>query len=354
METRDILPTILATITRKSRQQVMAGVDFAWLPNLWVTYPFRWYEIIFGRRCGIRPFMSAWTQEGVTYYQAHSFEAALVLLEQNIRGIFKWRMPIKIWIPVLKPAGMGILMPSPYLFAIALDNNSGYTSTSGTSATVTGFVVAGTNPFIFSGIQGDSTTDLLTSVTYNAVNMTVADKTGGVASHRWIYGYYIQGQSGTHNLVANFSGSADAIRLAATSYTGVTQTGLDSHNTNTATAATSITLTTTVVAPSCWTAAVFWGNGGVVSASTGTTARINQGSDAYILGDSNGTVGTGSQSMAATAPLGSFDGVIVSFAPFTAVGPANVKTWDGITQSTGIKTYNGVTLVNTKTVIGIT
>lgn len=37
-----------------------------------------------------------------------------------------------------------------------------------------------------------------------------------------------------------------------------------------------------------------------------------------------------------------------------AVGPTNVKTWDGVTQSTGIKTYEGVALANVKSVNGIT
>ena len=36
-----------------------------------------------------------------------------------------------------------------------------------------------------------------------------------------------------------------------------------------------------------------------------------------------------------------------------AAGPANVKTWDGVTQSTGIKTYFAVTLASVKTVDGI-
>lgn len=39
---------------------------------------------------------------------------------------------------------------------------------------------------------------------------------------------------------------------------------------------------------------------------------------------------------------------------FTASGPSNIKTWDGITQSTGIKTYNGLALASTKSVNGIT
>ncbi len=35
-------------------------------------------------------------------------------------------------------------------------------------------------------------------------------------------------------------------------------------------------------------------------------------------------------------------------------GPTNVKTFDGVTQSTGIKTYLGVALSSTKSVDGIT
>lgn len=37
----------------------------------------------------------------------------------------------------------------------------------------------------------------------------------------------------------------------------------------------------------------------------------------------------------------------------TASGPAGVKTWDAITQSTGISTYFGTALASTKTVIGV-
>ncbi len=35
-------------------------------------------------------------------------------------------------------------------------------------------------------------------------------------------------------------------------------------------------------------------------------------------------------------------------------GPTNVKTWDGVTQSTGIKTYKGVALASVKSVDGVT
>lgn len=40
--------------------------------------------------------------------------------------------------------------------------------------------------------------------------------------------------------------------------------------------------------------------------------------------------------------------------PTPATGPTNVKTWDGVTQSTGIKTYEDVALASVKSVNGIT
>lgn len=40
--------------------------------------------------------------------------------------------------------------------------------------------------------------------------------------------------------------------------------------------------------------------------------------------------------------------------PSGAVGPANVKTWDGITQSSGIKTYGALALASVKTFNGVT
>ncbi len=39
--------------------------------------------------------------------------------------------------------------------------------------------------------------------------------------------------------------------------------------------------------------------------------------------------------------------------PAVPSGPANVKTWDGVTQSTGIKTYLGTALASVKSVDGI-
>lgn len=36
------------------------------------------------------------------------------------------------------------------------------------------------------------------------------------------------------------------------------------------------------------------------------------------------------------------------------LGPVNVKTWNGVTQSTGVKTYNGIATASVKSVNGIT
>lgn len=74
--------------------------------------------------------------------------------------------------------------------------------------------------------------------------------------------------------------------------------------------------------------------------------------DVIALADNTG-LSTGSQSMTYNeSPAEGFAAGMVSFAPAVAAGPTTVKTWDGITQSTGIKTYFGVDLANVKTVDG--
>jgi hypothetical protein len=44
---------------------------------------------------------------------------------------------------------------------------------------------------------------------------------------------------------------------------------------------------------------------------------------------------------------------LVAINQVLVVGPTNVKTWDAVTQSTGIKTYKGVALASVKTVDGL-
>ncbi len=231
--------------------------------------------------------------------------------------------------------------------ALALDTST--TSTLGTYS----HTCTGSDLILFVGVNGD-TTDTLTSITYNGVSMTIISKVQ-VPGDRWDYLYALVGPAtGAHNVVIS---GASFHASAAVSYTGASQTGQpDSFNTGTVTGNTVITVSTTVVAANCWL--IMWGSvdGGTMAAGTGTTFRNGSLAGGYAMFDSNGTVGTGSQSLQFNtgATNGNKAGVIASFKPVAPAGPANVKTFDGVTQSTGIQTYLGVAIASVKSVDGIT
>lgn len=110
------------------------------------------------------------------------------------------------------------------------------------------------------------------------------------------------------------------IEMLAAIYTDANQTGqVDSSNTGTGTP--TATLTTTVVASNCWLVSIGRNTTfGTVNVGTGTTNR-KTGVSANI-GDSGGTVGTGSQSMAWTQASGDTFGFVVSIKPTAAGGVA--------------------------------
>lgn len=162
--------------------------------------------------------------------------------------------------------------------------------------------------------------------------------------------------SGSNNLIFQGSGSIEMFGEGAV-YTGCHQTTAslltDIASTETG-ASTPITQSTTPTNANAWGIAGYGGqrNG---TASTGVTARTGDGTQG-VLGDSNGTITQGAPySMSYTIASALRQLMIVgSLNPVPAVGPALVKTFDGVTQSTGIKTYMGVTTATTKSVNGIT
>ncbi len=116
----------------------------------------------------------------------------------------------------------------------------------------------------------------------------------------------------------------------------------------------------TTVTPSiagCWAVALNRKNGACASGSpVNITNRSLPGNDNAIgFGDSNGTItsGVGYTQTISSGCTQQFEQNAIAIAPFVAAGPTNVKTFDGVTQSTGIKTYFGVALASTKTVDGI-
>lgn len=62
---------------------------------------------------------------------------------------------------------------------------------------------------------------------------------------------------------------------------------------------------------------------------------------------------TGAVTATFSAAPDSYNVGLIALSPQVIVGPANVKTWNGTNEQTGVKTYNGLALASTKTVNGL-
>lgn len=183
--------------------------------------------------------------------------------------------------------------------------------------------VTGTDPVLFVGVQSDFS-DNITGATYNAVAMTLVGKGAGT-SDRWAYLFVLPAAAtGAHNVVV--SGSSAYITGYSSSYTGGHQTTpIDSFSVTTTGSADPLTGTTTVVAANCWLIGTGRSVVSPVAAGASTTARAQETDfNSGGMYDSNGTVGTGSQSLQIN-PAGAGAGCLI-VASLAASGGA-AATW---------------------------
>lgn len=309
---RKILPFILASITNHPREIVVPGVDFNWNSKLWVHNVFRVYEMLFGRRAGIKAEMSAWADDGVTYYKCHSWESIFALAEANIRGAFKWKLPSMVRLPQLTPVGMPAFS-SPFVFAIASDTQaSGVFPGVANINTISSYVLSGSNTLLMSHAWGATAT---TAVVWG-VNTLTAIASQNSSDGSFESQYVLVGLTGTNNL--SVTSTSNTSMSIGTSYTGVNQsTTPDSFVPFPTLSANTKTYTTTVVASNCWMFLTNLADDHSAVASTGAFLR-QQGNNVVLAAfDTNGTVGTGSQSMTVvvSASTSSFAGIISSFKP---------------------------------------
>lgn len=161
----------------------------------------------------------------------------------------------------------------------------------------------GTDPSMTAMVNGNSAT---------FIAKKVIDTGGGLGGYLYLF-YYINPPTSSvqYKVTGNTTGDYCIQTLF---YTGVnTTTPIDSSATGTATG--DITLTDSVTASNCWLVSIARNtNVGSPTAGTGTTIRGTK--YVYSAGDSNGTVGTGSQSMTwTTSGVGVSSGVICALQP---------------------------------------
>ena len=200
---------------------------------------------------------------------------------------------------------------------IALDDGTNGGNTAGTSHTYA-HTCTGSNLILFVAVGTNSASDLISGVTYGGVAMTLVDKQQGTSTNYSYLFYLIAPATGANNVVVSASSSC-TIYSDAVSYTGAKQSAQpDSSGKGTSTGAT-LALSTTVVAANCWLVASGCDFDGVYDTGGLITLRGQSGADG--IGDSDGVVATGSQSLTwdTTPTTNPTSGVIASFAPATAV-----------------------------------
>jgi hypothetical protein len=192
--------------------------------------------------------------------------------------------------------------------AIALDATGG--STANTDGLTFSHTCTGSSLILFVAVGiGNPTGVACSGVTYNGVAMTKVSEVYAQSNIPVSLWYLINPATGAHNVVISTTGGGVSFtRGASASYTGAKQSGVpDSFNTfANGTAGTSQALSTTVVANNCWLVVAAYANGDV-GAGTGVTQRNVEPSSPprLLIGDSNGTVATGSQSMTILQTTGS-------------------------------------------------
>jgi len=218
--------------------------------------------------------------------------------------------------------------------AIAFDTAVDGGNNTGTSLTWS-HTCTGSLGLLIVGFAGDNIggADDITSVTYNSVAMTLADKQVNPSSggDRNTYLYFLLGPAtGAHNVVISCSGS-HLLQGGSASYTGVKASGQpDAHTVNAETSSSLKTLTTSVttVADNCWTVLVenCYDGGTPPVAGAGSTRRTFDATNGgWGIFDSNAVVHpAGSKSMTTTRASDPFGleilHVMASFQPDTGAG----------------------------------
>jgi hypothetical protein len=178
------------------------------------------------------------------------------------------------------------------------------------------------NPFLYVAVVTYSGTLTTTStVTFNGASCTELDalndniEGNNRETSAWACAAPTQG---THNIVVTLSGTADFALGMAESLTGAAQSSpVDSHNRTLSNSSTSTeTINTTVIASGTWLIGFAWNrnaSSGTVTNGTGTTIRLS-GVTAVGIGDSAGTVGTGTQTLTynLTASSGPWPGLTIA------------------------------------------
>lgn len=319
-----ITTQIAAEITGKTRYRP----EIEWSNKSWTHNVFRLFELVFGRRYGIRAESTVYTytdKDNISYtiHQMHSWESVFAYFESMIRGMIPKVIPVKVYLPAFA-FGSGLddfkLAPVGYVFAIAYDTS---TTDNGSGTTQTySHTTTGSDRGLLNASTQQSSGTKVSGVTYNGTSMTLIDEAKYAGGSFWFKGFYLPNpSSGANNVVVTYGGTGGRGSIT-TSYTGCLQTSgmLDGYLKKEQTNNTTISQTHTVTASNCWGVSMLLGynlSDGDLGLTGSLASKRGGINDMIFLADSNGTVSTGSVTMGWTdvAPAGLNAMINLSIAP---------------------------------------
>jgi hypothetical protein len=206
-----------------------------------------------------------------------------------------------------------LAVPAHAFAAIAFDAT--VTSVNPASNTVS-FTTSGSDRYLVVQVLS-SPGDTVTGVTYNGVAMSqiMTSTFGAQANELW---GLANPASGTHNIVASFSGAPSTVVIDAISYTGAQQTTpIEATGTNSG-SGTSASVSVTTLTDNAWLVGYFRANSasGAFTAGSNTVIRTDAAEGTRQLADSGAVQSPpGSFSLNATMATGSWNVMAFSLKP---------------------------------------
>lgn len=359
------LVKIIEFVTRKPRYVP----NIEWSSNCWTHNVFRVFELLFGRKYGIRPEakLETFFDESGKYVIKHSFytkEALIAHTESVVRGFLQNTFN-KVYhnfdVVVLDILGWEVATATStplgdlgYRFAIAYDNKSTVQIVSGSTQTYS-FTTSGSDRCLFG--LGISVGDDITGLTYNAVSTTSLANIKNGSDNRLYTFYLANPASGANNAVWSQTVSGFFV-TAVQSYTGVDQsTPVGTPVTGTkSTASSTFSASITTTTADSWIVAFIRENQGSTTFTAGanTVVRVDNVGNGLHSCDSGATVSVGVNTLTATYNLNVEEAwVIVELLVVAVPSSSNIKTVNGVTQA-NINTFNGISNANIASIDGVT
>ena len=318
-----------------------------WSDKSYVHNVFRSFEYFFGKDIQIRPYSSISVQEvekGVVTVRKEFFcvEAVLAEIETKIRQALGLLAPSPTYPYLQKPAiafatlvflgiaikvkGENALVPF-FVGAIAYDNAGGASQGSGTSLTYS-YTTSGSNRLMFTSSYGGADGTNITGKTYNSTAMTFLGKVQYPANNSYCHVYYLVAPStGANNVVVSYNINARMASVTVT-YTGAAQSSpIDNWTTKTQANNNVISQAITVSTANCWGYAAEEGSNltyASVSGNNAITTKRGGYDDAVVVGDSNGTISTGSVTMGFTGSSNHRGILVLAFKPAVTITTTSI------------------------------